>query len=395
LSHTLSHFTLTALATLAATGAFAQSSVQIDGILDAGYQAINFKGNKVNGIAGNGSSTSQLNVRGTEDLGSGLKAEFRVESDWNAVSANANTGLPSSINNKTSTNSINSNNALGALGNGEIRVGLNGGFGRVDVGSVYYNTLSTFNLGQPFGTAIGSGFRTFYINDSQGTSQVRAENAIKYVTPTFEGFNATLYKSNKQTKANSVAASATSTTNLNAQPNAFSTSLGAYDQQGTQEIGANYANGPLAASVSQIKQDWVGVQALNSSDAAVGAVTNTVTTAAAKYSFGAASVGALYQTNKTDTNSVNNKAYTISATYTVDALDLKAQVGELKNVSNVKSTLWGLGADYNLSKRTSVYFRAESIDDKAGAMNAAVTPTAVKGTDTKFSRTALGLRHAF
>jgi predicted porin len=388
---------LIALAALAATASFAQSSVQLDGILDAGFQAINYKGNTVNGIAGNGSSTSQLNVRGSEDLGGGLKAEFRVETDWNVVSNVANTGAASSYNNGltgTATQSINS--SVGTFGNGEIRVGLAGGFGRVDLGAVNYNTLNTFTLGQPFGTAIGSGFRSFYINDANATSQVRAENAIKYTTPTFNGFNATLYKSNKQTKATTGTVSAT--TGVVPQPNGFSTSLGAYDQQGTQELGVNYANGPIAASFSQIKQDWAGIQALNSANGAVGSAEYTINTLAAKYTFGnGATVALLNQTNKTDTGSVNNNATTVSGTYTVGAVVLMAQAGELKNsVASTKSKLWGLGADYNLSKRTAAYVRAESIDNAGGAMNAAIVSSVIAGTDTnKFTRTAVGIRHNF
>ncbi len=73
--------TLVAIAALAATGAFAQSSVTIDGVVDAGYQSVNYKGNTVNGIAGNGSSTSQLNFRGTQDLGGGAKASFLYENE--------------------------------------------------------------------------------------------------------------------------------------------------------------------------------------------------------------------------------------------------------------------------------------------------------------------------
>ncbi len=252
--------TLVAIAALAATGAFAQSSVTIDGVVDAGYQSVNYKGNTVNGIAGNGSSTSQLNFRGTQDLGGGLKSSFRVETDWNMVSNYANTGTSTGVN-TTVANSI--NGAGGTFGNGEIRVGLAGGFGSVDFGAVNYNTLGTYLTGQPFGTAIGSGFRTFYINDAQATSSVRAENAIKYVTPTFSGFNASLYKSNKQDKA--VAGTASATTGLVPQPNAFSTSIGAYDQVGTQEMGVNYANGPIAASYSSLKQDFVGISSVNGS----------------------------------------------------------------------------------------------------------------------------------
>ena len=384
---------LIALAALAATGAFAQSSVQIDGVMDAGFQSINYKGsnNTVNGIAGNGSSTSQINFRGTEDLGGGLKAHFRVETDWNTVSNLANQGVAAS-GNTTVANAINGSGTT--FGNGEIRVGVEGGFGRVDLGAVNYNTLGTFLTGQPFGTAIGSGFRTMYINDAQATSAVRAENAVKYVSPSFSGLTVSLYKSNKQDKA--VNGTTSATTGLTPQANAFSTSLGAYDQIGTQEVGVNYANGPVAASFSQIKQDFRGISAAGSSGAAAGTAENTINTLGANYTMGAAKLFGLYQTNKTNTNTVDNKAFTISGTYTMGAVVLMAQAGELKNAAGLKSKLVGLGADYNLSKRTAVYFRAETIDDKAAAMNAAVNPSTIaNAADTKFGRTAIGVRHAF
>ena len=111
---------------------------------------------------------------------------------------------------------------------------------------------------------------------------------------------------------------------------------------------------------------------------------------------GSIQLSGLYQTNKKSDNTVDNKAYSISGTYTMGATVLMAQVGELKNnVNSTKSKLWGLGADYNLSKRTALYFRAESIDDKAGSVQAAMTPATIKGTDTKFARTSIGLRHSF
>jgi len=400
---------LVALAALAATSAFAQFS--IDGVADVGYQNVNYKGNSASGIAGNGSSTSQINFRGTNDLGGGLKASFRVETDWNMVSNMANTGVAASVNAGTGTNasagtvSDSINGSAGSFGNGEIRAGLMGGFGEIHGGAVNYNTLGTYLTGQPFGTAIGSGFRTFYINDAQATSAVRAENALRYVSPTFNGLNVSAYKSWKQTGAVNVAATSASTagatassysrTGLIGQANAFSSSIGAYDQIGTTEIGLNYANGPLAASFSSLKQDFVGVQAAGSSAAAAGTTVSTVNTLGANYTMGATKVFLLNQTNKTDTNSVNNKATTVSATHTMGAVVLMAQTGNLRNVSGTKSQLTGFGIDYNLSKTTAVYARYESIDDKANAMNAAVTPTSIKGTDTKFGRTAFGLRMAY
>jgi predicted porin len=373
--------TLIALAALAATGAFAQSSVQIDGIMDVGFQSINYKGGKASGINGNGASTSQINFRGTEDLGGGLKANFRVETDWNTVSNKANTGSVSSpvtLGNETVA-------AASTFGNGEIRAGLEGGFGRVDLGAVNYNSLSSYVTGQPFGTAIGSGFRTFYVNDAQPTSQVRSDNALKYVSPSFSGLTASVYYAAKQTKAVDTTASATSNA---VKQTSFSTAFGAYDMQGTTELGINYVNGPLAASFSTLKQDFNAV--------GTGTTESTVNTLGANYTLGAAKVFGLYQTNKTNTNSVDNSAMSISGTYTMGAIVVMAQMGTLTNdVTTAKSKIWGLGADYNLSKRSSVYFRAESIDDKAGSVQAAVTPGTIKGTDTKFARTAVGIRHNF
>ena len=348
--------------------------------MDAGYQAINYKGGKVNGIGNNGSSTSQINFRGTEDLGGGLKANFRVETDWNTVSNKGNTGSASSpvtLGNETVA-------AASTFGNGEIRVGLAGAFGSIDAGAVNYNTLGTYLTGQPFGTAIGSGFRTFYVNDAQSTSQVRSDNSVKYTSPSFSGFNASLYYAGKQTKAVDTTATATAAA---VKQTSFG-GLGAYDMQGTTEIGLNYANGPLAASFSSLKQDF--------KDVGTGTTDQTVNTLGANYAFGAAKLFGLYQTNKTNTNSVNNKAMSISGTYTMGAVVLMAQAGELKNdVNSTKSKIWGLGADYNLSKRTAVYFRAESIDDKAGVVQAALTPATIKGTTNTFARTSVGIRHAF
>jgi hypothetical protein len=292
------------------------------------------------------------------------------------------------------------NGAGGTFGNGEIRVGMESAkLGQLHFGAVNYNSLTTFLTGQPFGTAIGSGFRTMYINDAQATSQVRAENAVKYVTPAFSGFTGTLYKSNKQDKAVSVAAAATSTTNLNSQPNAFSTSIGAYDQVGTQEFGLNYANGPIAASYSSLKQDFAGISAVNGSLSAAGTAEYKVNTLAAAYTMGAAKFMFLNQTNKTNTATVDNSAMTLSATYTMGQTVLMAQTGSLKSKAGTtngkKSTFTGLGLDYNLSKTSAIYLRNESVNDEANQMNAAVTPGAIKGTDTKFTRTALGFRVAF
>jgi predicted porin len=146
----------------------------------------------------------------------------------------------------------------------------------------------------------------------------------------------------------------------------------------------NYANGPIAASYSSLKNDFVGV--------GTGSTTQTVNTFGANYTMGAAKFFLLNQTNKTNTNSVDNNTTSVSAAYTMGATTLMAQVGELKNKTGLKSKMSSLGADYSLSKRTVAYARYESIDDKASVIAAAAT---IDGTGTKRTRTAIGVRHSF
>jgi len=371
--------TLVAIAALAAFGAQAQSSVTIDGIADAGFQAINYKGNSVTGFQGNGSSTSQVNFRGTEDLGGGLKANFRVESDWNMASNKGNTGAAT-----TATTLGQETVANGStFGNGELRVGLSGAFGAVDFGAINQNGLTAIGLGQPFGTAIGGGYGSVIRVNAAGNA-VREDQSFRYSTPSIYGFAGTFLKSNKQTKANAVAATATA---AGTQQTSFSTALGAYDKQGVQEIGLTYGNGPLAVNFNNAKFD--------SKDVGTGTTEATVNTLAAAYTFGDAKVMFLNQTNKTDSNSVNTGYTSLAGSYTIGQTVLSANVGGLKSKAGAtngqKSDILGLGVDYNLSKLTALYARYESINDKAGV----ITATAVDGTDTKRSRTALGLRVAF
>ncbi len=341
----------------------------ISGTADVGFQAINYKGNTVNGFNQNGSATSGFKIQGSEDLGGGLKANFVFGSDFNLVSRNANTGSTGASGATPVT--------VGTFGNTELGAGLQGNFGKVDIGHLAFNTLTTFTTGQPFGTAIGGGYASVTrVNAS--ASLVRDDNALRYVSPSFSGLTVSLFKSNKQTKATSTD---------------FNAALGAYDKLGSEEIGLNYVNGPLAASFSSLKQD--------SKDVGTTTTSSTVNTLGANYAIGAAKVYGLYQTNKntgaaTTAATVDTQFASVSASYTMGATTLMAQVGELKakagTYNGEKSSLVGLGADYALSKRTALYARYEAINDKAVVIAAAST---IDGTGTKRTRTALGVRHAF
>ncbi len=361
--------------------------------MDVGYQQIDYKGNKVTGVNGNGSSTSQINFRGTQDLGGGLKASFRVETDWNTVSNGVNQGGASATATAPTGN-------LSAFGNGELRTGISGAFGTINAGAVNMNGLTTYVTGQPFGTAIGGGYGSVTRVNTTANA-VRADNSVMYVSPAFSGLSLTLYKAMPQTKA-------LATT--------FNSSLGYYDHAGSQEVGVNYANGPIAASFSQLKQNatGVGTNGVATGQSPYFNTETTLTTIGANYTMGALKLFLLNQTNKNDATTRINMAFTsVSATYTLGNTVLMAQSGTFDNKAAYgsvntngatvvdKSNLLGLGLDYNLSKTTALYVRHESIKDKAnilGGYHATATSvfdTASGSVGETRKRTAVGMRVGF
>lgn len=155
---------LIALAVLAASGAaMAQSSVQVYGLVDLVFHKD--KGKAV-ALTSGGVNNSRWGLKGTEDLGGGLKANFLIEQGFKADTGTAN-------------------------GNGFDRqayVGLSGGFGEVKLGKVWTAfddiagaTDAVFNA-----NVLGPLNLVFV---SQLSYQGNPGNTIYYATPSFGGFS--------------------------------------------------------------------------------------------------------------------------------------------------------------------------------------------------------------
>jgi predicted porin len=376
--------TLVAIAALASVTAFAQ--VTITGTFDAGYQALDYKGVKVIGFGGNGANTSGFAFNVTEDLGGGLKAIAKLGTDFNSVSTNGNRGAK---------NADGTLAEASAFGNSEIFAGITGGFGDLRLGVPNNNSLTSYGVGQPFGTAIGSAFRgLFATDDTLGSSLVRQENSLKYSTPAMNGFTGVIYKSNKQTKA--------------AVSN-YSTTMGNYDIKGTQEIAINYANGPLNASYTSQVQDSQDVGASTTLVALTGTSASTYTTtagttdnslktAAANYNMGPWTFYALNQTNGKSDQTNKRSATMFSAkyvmgvhTFLVGTASAKASSGTYNGKT---STMTSLGYEYALSKTSNIYGRYEAINDQAVLLTQPTQLTAVTGNNTR-TRTGFGLKIGF
>ena len=271
---------LIALAALASTAAFAQSSVTVYGKIDQGFaRSIGSSVTEVKEASG-----SRLGFRGTEDLGGGLKANFQIEHRFSPDTGAANANF----------------------WNGRSMVGLQGGFGRVDIGRDY---------GAAFWTALGAdvfGYDGVAANAGPagaGTNTVRFANVVSYTSPSMSGFTLQGSYSPKETAAKNGMA-----------------------------LRLAYANGPISASFATDKAN--AGQKYNAFGAA--------------YDLGAAKVNALISKGESATG-VDSDGVLLGLVVPMGALTLKASYGTLE-VNNVKTVQQlGLGMRYALSKRTDIY----------------------------------------
>ncbi len=388
--------TLIAIAALAATGAFAQSTVTIDGIVDAGYVSYNYKGVGVTGIDRNLTSTSQINFRVSSDLGGGLKATWRSETDFTPTGNAANTGAVGNVASTTGSaaGAGTTNGVAASFMNGEQILALTGGFGKVAFGAINNNSLTAHSTSQPFGTAIGSGFRA--TSGSFASPDVRADNSFQYVTPTLGGgftLNTIVRKQQAVTGTNSAFSS---------------TTLGAQAQAGVAEIALAYNAGPINAIFMRATQDASNIAAVTAGTGAVAipatAGKGTFTALAANYNMGAVTVYGGYQLNKAapfgGANVLDRQTVTVAAQYVAGVHTMAGSYQRASNNLTITapattsgSSLIGLGYEYALSKTTALTARYERIGD--GANLVAITPFTAQNGATDRTRMGVGLRVGF
>jgi len=428
--------TLVALAALASVSAFAQ--VTISGGFDAGLRMSDLKGAKVNQVVGNNSYTSNITFAGTEDLGGGSSANFRYEIDPVAtLTAGAPNGTPASADNSNVSN----------VGNGYSFVGLkSASAGEIQFGSINTATLAANGIGQPFGTAIGSGYKVAAI------AATRYQQTLAYFSPNMNGFSGRYTYGFKDDKQNNGAASGLSGTTgsmpLNGRDEIAEFSL-AYSQGPVNLIYANlttksYAtagsNGTTAPTCATVQPAALAstIAASAMIDGGLGngctdGVAYKVVTMAGNYTVGNLTGYLWNQTQRADgqtgANSttagaqaglatVNRKATGLALKYQVDsnlsvqfgARTITRNAGESYSTTNTggnvssagigkSTTISAIGADYLLSKRTAVYLRHEAIKDDAILSNtqgAGVGSGYTTGTGTgKITNSAIGVRHTF
>ena len=356
--------TLIALAVagvVAAPAAFAATSnVDIYGVMSYSVDRANTDDSTVDDtdIVTGRDNVSRIGFKGSEDLGGGLSAIWQVESQLSTgagVLASRNTfvGLKSA--------------SMGTLILGQHDTPYKLATGKLDP---FADTAGDYNaiIGRSSTVAASSLF------------DARANQTVAYITPMFSGFHA-----------------AAAYVQVKAIEGAGQDNTAAWSLMGM------YENGPLFASAAYEKHSNV-----------LGASTVDTLSAwklGAGFSFGNAKIGAVYEnTNGGDTNGAtvggelnDRTAYYLSGQYNMGAIALKAAYGRAGDSKTLASNddgakFYALGADYSLSKRTTVYgvytkLKNDGSTTTGGGYDlTAYSSTALGNDPSVFS---LGVKHTF
>ena len=286
-----------------------------------------------------GLSGSRWGLRGSESLGGGMNAIFNLENGFDSSTGGLGQG--------------------GRLFGRRAFVGLNGGFGQVQVGRDYspnfwvqLNSDDTFGGGLTGFSAVAN-LGQFYANT------LRQDNQFQYITPNMGGLTARAAW-------------------------AFGEVAGGTNRGRTFGANVEYKNGPIYAGV--------GFSDLKNT---AGSASQKQFIVGASYNFGVAYVGATYMENKSETGS-KTKPLIASVTIPFGASRIAFQAAQSKNGS-AKASTFGLLLENDLSKRTTAYAVAGQAKNKGLVNvfdgNTALNTALVNGQ--KSSAFGVGIRHRF
>lgn len=352
---------LSALALAASSVAFAQSSgpqLTLYGIVDANVQLLDGAAKQTR-VQSGGLSGSRLGLRGSEDLGGGLKAFFTLESGINLDDGTY---------------------GQNAFWGRQAFVGLGTPYGKVSLGRQYssiYTLTSDFsqfsNVGTGASTAVIGGFGGYEpvrgaSNSATGNGgPARVNNSVKLESLNYGGFSAgALWGMGEvagDTKGNRIA-----------------------------DIYGRYTGYGFDAMLSVVdeKADALG-QNLRT------------TSAAAAYDWGDYRFnGGVVQVNDRSVANRDGKGYWLGASYRMGQNLFNAQYVESKNagaLADGKTQAFGVGYQYDLSKRTALYSSVTRFKNEGpGYVSRAAGTIPVGLTDANhrdLTEVVTGIRHSF
>jgi len=414
---------LVALAALAATSAFAQSSVTIYGQADAAYTSVKSGVNSFTGLAGAGRGSNFLGFMGSEDLGGGLKANFKLEAQYNLDSG---AGNASNLNNQAIGAPQTVSNAVGvagttAAGSGVINsstgaaatqdrfsmaggqgltfnrwsyVGVSGGFGEIRAGREYTPTFQAVLSSDTTGAngVQNTLFQTLMLGQTNSVATTTsASNGISWESPRVSGVQVKYQKFYGENLNKSVA------------PNDKFYSGNSGDGNSYR---LDYTQGPLSIGTSAQKTSG-GTNAVVATTGGAAMIPGEykVATTYAKYNFGPFTAGlSTVKENLVVANAQENKttliglSYPVSGTVTINATMASSERSAAGTV-DAKGKQTGLQALYALSKRTDLYANYASTTNGLGKAygigNGSGRLAAVDNNLDKSTAYQIGMRHSF
>ncbi len=336
-----------AVATALSAPAMAQN-VSVYGVIDTGFQSYDNGTASISRPADGNFSTSRLGFKGSEDLGGGLKAEFKMEARLNpSLASNGST-----------------------LFNRGLNVTVSGGFGSITIGQ--NDTSDTQDIDALVGQGGNFTLRPAMTN-ATGTAISNTElgsdvdGVIRFKSASFNGFQVEVGfgSGNSNSKV-------------------------ADQSADIVDYNIRYANGPLLVIAGKTTKGN-----------ATAADETSFTAFGASYDFGAAKVG--LTTSSADANFATGKMNTtvLSASAPIgNGMTVFGGYakGEIKALANGKGSGTVVGLKKDLSKRTSLYgaYTASNAEAGAGFTFAGTTfTTSTTGLGTDQKAITVGITHSF
>lgn len=292
---------LIALAVLAASGAaFAQSTATISGSISVGVMDTGAAGAK-SAVTSLGGGANAVNIDTVEDLGGGLKGGFASQVRFNAATGDRN--------------SSGTGNALFHNANAY----LSGAMGTVRIGKIAEDSNCGFD---PYGCTGGAGMIAGALGTISGLIAAGTQaQSVRLESPTVGGFSAR-YQTSVSTRANE-----------------------------RTVLNLAYANGPLAVQFLQSKSS-ANVAADGGS--AITDVAGKGTSIGASYDLGVAKLAVFNAKTESAAGATTADVTGYTASVPMGAVTLLAGFAKNKSAAATADTKMGLGANYALSKRTTI-----------------------------------------
>lgn len=340
------------LAAAAAGSAFAQSSLTLFGNVDAAATVIDGQ-NTWSGLKSGGNKDSYFGLRGVEDLGGGLKAQFWLESGINADSGSGDSGDGLDFKRRST-------------------IGLKGNFGEVNLGrdeTAAYKAMKRYDVFNHSGIG-GSQAWGVGNNDDK-----RKDNLIGYASPSFGGVT------------------------LSANYAFGETNHSTWKTKAYYDAAVSYNQGPWSASLAMEQQNNVDFTGAN--------IRQRAYSLGSSYDFGNFKLtGAYRQARNTPAglSTVKSETYSLGTALPVGAAGVvKASYNHYRYqpvgvATKLKADQLSLGYEYNLSKRTALYGTYSFLKNKdynAAIGGLSLEPAALLSDSGKQHGLQVGLRHTF